>query len=172
MPKCRKTGALLEGKKKRKTDSSKRCVQHLGCGCKSLQELLPVLSFLIPVPRTTAGHAVPGPRGQVMSTCFWGAGQNLATLRQKAPNASPSIQPQGSASPLSRARASELRVHFNACISHPIHMLVSHSGLFTSFQRQQYLKHSELAVEVLPVHRRKTAYISLQGGFSLENVAR
>lgn len=85
--------------------------------------------------------------------------QSLAIPGQKALGTAPSIKAQGSAT------ASELRVHFNAFISRLIHFLVPHLGLFTSFQRRCYLKLSELTVEVLPVHHRKTLYTTLHGGF-------
>lgn len=123
-----------------------------------------VFSFLCHVPQAQDTLRLD-PTGKWCPRASQGAEQNLAVLRQKAPNTSPSIKPQGSASPLSRVRASELRPHFNAFISHLICILVSHSGLFTSFQRQRYLKCSELAVEVLAVPRRKTTYTSLQGSF-------
>lgn len=152
--------AIYWKKKIRKTDSSKQCVRYLGCGCKTCQELLPVLSFLILVPNTAdSGHAVPRPGRGWCPGASQGAGQSLAIPRQKALGTTPSIRAQGS------ARASELRVHFSAFTSHLVHFLVPHLGLFTSFQRRRYLKRSEFAVEVLPVRRRKTLYTTLRGGF-------
>lgn len=91
--------AIYWKKKKGKTGCSKGCAQCPSCGCKRLQELLPVLNFVIPLPKLQAQDTLfLDPAGGWCPLVYWGARQNLAIPQQKAWNTSPFIKAYRSAS--------------------------------------------------------------------------